>query len=327
MVSRATARVAPTFIFASSKQACGILLISRNINCLILPLLYFAREMAMGSWLEQEYGILAFEKLDERRSEDVYQRLSPVVKKRMTGSSDHDERGHGNRSPLPECRWITAHGISHDGAVVGDRMRHRLYLRPHWRVSHLGNHFGRHEHRIGHEVLDCFTPATCRDQLVEMRYVILRHRRAAVVDNEWGLIDRQFLDLAVEQARCFQGQNRAGGMTENERGSTGLVDESFDIFDLALDRIGGRISTVAPATAVVGEDGKVRRKVSRKCCLSYSSGSGTGHQDERGSDARLIEGDSGAIFGIDCSHGVLQSLLLFLEFLQVVVQAMKPLIP
>src|SRR6266567_1417652 len=137
MVSRATARVAPTFIFASSKQACGILLISRNINCLIL----------------------AFEKLDERRSEDfvsrtvvltcqstvlgmgedVYQRLSPVVKKRMTGSSDHDERGHGNRSPLPECRWITAHGISHDGAVVGDRMRHRLYLRPHWRVSHLGN--------------------------------------------------------------------------------------------------------------------------------------------------------------------------------------------
>src|SRR6266700_3196291 len=287
MVSRATARVAPTFIFASSKQACGILLISRNINCLILPLLYFAREMAMGSWLEQEYGILAFEKLDERRSEDfvsrtvvltcqstvlgmgedVYQRLSPVVKKRMTGSSDHDERGHSDRSPLPECRWIASHGISHDGAVIRDRMRHSLYLRPHGRVSHLGNHFGRHEHRIGHEVLDCLAPATCRDQLVEMRYVILRYRGATVVDNEWWLVYRQFLDLAGEQARCFQGKNRAGGMTENERGSARLVDERFDIFDLPLNGIGCCVTTVASATPIVGEDGEMRRKVSRKCCL------------------------------------------------------------
>ena len=51
--------------------------------------------------------------------EDVYERLSPVVKKRRTRSSDHDERGHGDRSPLPECRGIAAHSISHDGAVVG----------------------------------------------------------------------------------------------------------------------------------------------------------------------------------------------------------------
>src|SRR5260370_40851032 len=98
-----------------------------------------------------------------------------------------------------------------------------------------------------------------------MLYVILRQRGATVVDNEWWLVDRQFFDLALEQARCFQGKNRAGGMTENERGSTGLVDESFDIFDLALDRVGGRISTVASATAVVGEEGAMRRQISRKC--------------------------------------------------------------
>ena len=122
--------------------------------------------------------------------EDVYQRLSPVVKKRRTRSSDYDERGHGDRSPLPECRGIAAHSISHDGAVVGDGMCHRLYLRPHGRVSHLGNHFGRDEHRIGHEVLDCFFPATCCDQLIEMRDVILRHRGATVVDNEWWLVYR-----------------------------------------------------------------------------------------------------------------------------------------
>ena len=88
-------------------------------------------------------------------------------------------------------------------------MCHRLYLRPHGRVSHLGNHFGRDEHRIGHEVLDCFFPATCCDQLIEMRDVILRHRGATVVDNEWWLVDRQFLDPASEQARCFQRKNCA----------------------------------------------------------------------------------------------------------------------
>jgi hypothetical protein len=154
--------------------------------------------------LYSETVVSAFEELDERGSEDfvsravvltwkaavlgigedVYQRLGPVVKKRMTRSSDHDERGHSDRSPLPDCRWIAAHGISHDGAIVGDRMRHSLYLRPHWRVSHLGNHFGRNEHRIGHEVLNCFAPATCRDQLVEMRHVILRHRRATVYSTQ-----------------------------------------------------------------------------------------------------------------------------------------------
>src|SRR6266702_5812918 len=228
-----------------------------------------------------------FEELNERGSEDfvsravvltcqrmvpgiweeICQRLSPIVKKRRAGSSDQDERGHGHRSPLSDGRWIAAHSISHDGAVVGDRMRHRLYLRPHWHVSHLGKHFGRHEQRIGHVVLDCFTPATCRDQLVEMRDIIPRHRGTTVVDNEWRLVDRQFLDLAWKQARCFQGKDRAGGMTKNEGGSTGLVDESLEIFDLALDRIRSRISTVAPATAVVGEDGKVRRKVSCKSRL------------------------------------------------------------
>src|SRR5437016_6251604 len=58
--------------------------------------------------------------------EGVYKRLSPVMKKPMARSSDHDERGYGDRSPLPDARWIATHGISHDGAVVGDRMRHSL---------------------------------------------------------------------------------------------------------------------------------------------------------------------------------------------------------
>src|SRR5881227_3573389 len=100
-----------------------------------------------------------------------------------------------------------------------------------------------------------------------MRDVILRQRWATVVDNEWWLVDRQFLDLASEQTCCFQGKNRAGGMPENERGPARLVDESFDIFDLALDRIGWCVGTCASATPIVGKDGEVRRKVSRKSCL------------------------------------------------------------
>ena len=68
----------------------------------------------------RELGISAFEELDEHRSEDfisraviltrqdtqlcimedVYECLSPVVKKRRTCSSDHDEGRYYYRSPL-----------------------------------------------------------------------------------------------------------------------------------------------------------------------------------------------------------------------------------
>src|SRR6266704_1481030 len=51
----------------------------------------------------------------------------------------------------------------------------------------------------------------------EMLCVILRGGRTTVVDDKWGLVQRQLRDFGGEQARGLKGQHGSGGMAEDER--------------------------------------------------------------------------------------------------------------
>src|SRR3712207_2875213 len=44
-----------------------------------------------------------------------------------------------------------------------------------------------------------------------------------------------------------QGEDGAGGVAEHGRRSAVLLDEGFEVLDLALDGVGGRVAGIAPA--------------------------------------------------------------------------------
>ena len=137
--------------------------------------------------------ISAFEELDEHRSENIRQ-----------PGRDLDLPGHvtshwGEYLRVVECRCektrlapptMTSVGTvteAHFLSVAGLPLMVSPMIAPSYGIvcatasncghigdgSHLGNHFGRNEYRIGHEVLDCFAPATFRNELIEMWDVIL----------------------------------------------------------------------------------------------------------------------------------------------------------
>jgi hypothetical protein len=213
--------------------------------------------------------VLTFQGATLRIRENGGKLLRPVAQKHMTFLTTqehravHHERGDRDGSPLTEWQRVASLGISHDGDVVSERVRHFLEPRPHGRLPHLDNHFGRRAH-LGHEVLDRFAPATRRDQFHEVLRVILRGRRPTVVNDKRGLVHRQLRDFGGKQARGLKGQDRAGGMAKDERRSPSLADQGIEIFDLALDRVRRCVPTLAPATPVIGEYREVRRKARRQ---------------------------------------------------------------
>src|SRR6266446_266506 len=213
----------------------------------------------------------------------------------------HHEGGNRDSSPLPERRRGTSLSIFYDGHVVSQRVRHRLEPRPHGGLPHLGDRFGRSAH-LCHEVFDCLTPATRRNQVREVSRATLRYRGTTIVNDERRLVQRQFCDPGGEQAGCLQGQDSAGGMTKDEGRSASFADQRVEVFDLTLDCVGWRVPALAATTPVVGVDGEVWRKARRKAGRVRSPGYGTGHQDEGGSLTRLIERDKGAIFGKGLFH-------------------------
>jgi hypothetical protein len=85
-------------------------------------------------------------------------------------------------------------------------------------------------------------------------------------------------------------------MAVNERRPAHRVDQRFDVFDLALDRVGRGIAAVAAAAPVVSNDGEVRRKAGGQCGRIRARPERASDQDQRGALARPVVGDGGTIF-------------------------------
>src|SRR5712692_6609123 len=76
--------------------------------------------------------VLTFQGATLRIREDGGKLLRPVAQKHMTVSSTqehsavHHERGDRDGSPLPERQRVASLGVSYDGYVVSERVRHFL---------------------------------------------------------------------------------------------------------------------------------------------------------------------------------------------------------
>src|SRR5260221_9896729 len=95
-------------------------------------------------------------------------------------------------------------------------------------------------------------------------------------------------------------------MTIQVRRPASLINQYLNVLNFTRDGIQLGISTVtSPSTVVV-----IGRKVGREKFGEfrprprYSGTKCPSHQDERGSLARLIESNGGAVFGNDCSHAM-----------------------
>ena len=88
-----------------------------------------------------------------------------------------------------------------------------------------------------------------------MRYEILRRCRAAVVDHEWRLVQRQFFDIHAVRRR-LEGKDRTGGHAPHVRQSPCFLDECFEVFDFALHRVRLGIFAIASSPPIVVDHGE-----------------------------------------------------------------------
>src|ERR1700716_4159290 len=87
-------------------------------------------------------------------------------------------------------------------------MSYGLLIRPPRRLTHLGDELGGHADGFREEGLDHVTPATFLQERDEVCPVIGANLRAAAVDDEGRLPDRQLLDPGARCSRgCMQGKH------------------------------------------------------------------------------------------------------------------------
>ena len=94
-----------------------------------------------------------------------------------------------------------------------------------------------------------------------------------------------------------------GGMGVHRRLPPGLGDESADVFDLALDRVGRGVPAVAPA--VVVEHGDILRQLLGGRAHQGPVAHRSAHQVDRRTIAQSVEGDGGAVARSYRVHGAL----------------------
>jgi len=128
------------------------------------------------------------------------------------------------------------------------------------------------------EVFDGVASPTRRDQLGEVCSVI--RRRTRCTDKVGRLEQRQLGDSQPVGGR-LQRQAGAGRVTEDCRCAAGFDDQRREILDLAVDRVGGRIATFAPATAVVVVHAEVRREERREWSAGRPVVERANNQNER----------------------------------------------
>ena len=112
-------------------------------------------------------------------------------------------------------------------------------------------------------------------------------------------------DLGYGQTvrRRVQDEACAGGMAVHRRRPPGLGDEGADVFDLALDRVRGRVAAVASAPTIVVKHGEMLRQLLRGRAHQSPVAHRSAHHDERRTIAQPVEGDRGAVFRSHLVHG------------------------
>src|SRR5260370_23937630 len=114
----------------------------------------------------------------------------------------------------------------------------------------------------------------------------------AVIHDEWRFVYRNLLD-ASEAICCLERKYCTGGNAPDKRCATRFVDEGFDVFELALHRIGRCITAVASTPTIVGEDREVLRQQfgERPTRPEGSIAERALHQNHRRSVTDAIEGN------------------------------------
>src|SRR5258708_28939248 len=129
--------------------------------------------------------------------------------------------------------------VTPDSSIVEERVGQSLLGGAKRLCSHVGDEFGGEAHFLREEELDHVASPSLLQHLGELFPVPLRKWKI-----RW-LPQRQFLDFRGQSADCRrQGQDRTHGSAIDGCLTTRLLEEGCEIFHLALDCIGGRISTL-----------------------------------------------------------------------------------
>src|SRR3712207_1698717 len=93
-------------------------------------------------------------------------------------------------------------------------------------------------------------------------------------------------------------------MAVHRRLAPGLVDESADVFDLALDGVRGGVAAFAPTPAIVVEDSEMLRQLLGGRAHQSPVAHRSTHHDDRWTTAQPVEGDGGAVSRSYLVHGL-----------------------
>src|SRR5690606_24283160 len=148
-----------------------------------------------------------------------------------------------------------------------------------------------------HKQADCPASTISSNQSLEMCWVILWQRSTTVINNEGRLIQCQLLDRGNVLCRLKR-QGCPGGNPVYKHRSSYRVDKRLKVFNLPLDGIGGRVSTLTPAPTIIGVDSEIGRKLDCQGAAGARRpiAHGTVNQEECGPTANLTECNCCTVF-------------------------------
>src|SRR5260370_13491405 len=188
-----------------------------------------------------------------RMRQRLGKRLCGMTQESRALTACHHERRHGDQAPVLARQCITRCVAFHKLSVVREGMGNGLELWPcAWHEVHHRDDKPRGDHPFGHEVLDRVISTIRCDQAGDVINKILWWLTIIRIDEKWRFVQRQFFNSETTGSR-FEGKNGPRGQTPNVCRSASRVDERLYIFNFAVDRVGHRIATVAPASPVVVE--------------------------------------------------------------------------
>jgi hypothetical protein len=127
------------------------------------------------------------------------------------------------------------------------------------------------------------------DELVEPLAVVAGHRRAAVVDDEWRLVERELGERHAALGR-LQREDGAGGDPVGARRAARFGDEGCEVLDLALDGVATAVAALPAPAAVVRERGEALGQHGRERLVwpGRAVGQRAVDEDDGGAAARRV---------------------------------------
>src|SRR5260370_5591297 len=177
-------------------------------------------------------------------------RLCGMTQESRALTARHHERRHAEQAPVLARQRVTRCVAFEKVRVVREGMGTGFELWPcAWHEVHQRDDKPRGAHPFGHEVLDRVISTIRCDQVGDVINKILWWLTIMRIDEQWRFVQRQFFDSETTGSR-FEGKHGPRGQTPNVCRSASRVDERLYIFNFAVDRVGLRIATVAPASPV-----------------------------------------------------------------------------